>query len=143
MRYGRSPRAGCCGCRRQLLLQAPDLLEAAGYVPHDGDDAIHMPLRVLERHDRELQRDALPALADARHRQEVAVAVVARTGRYDIAEPLPMRCTEALRDDEVQRLPERLVGMMAEDPHGSRVHTWMIPSRSVAITASATAERMA
>src|SRR5918993_1482519 len=101
MCYGRSPRAGCCGCRRQLLLQAPDLLEAAGHVPHDGGDAMHMPLRILERHDSELQRDALPVLADARHRQEVALAVVARAGRHDMAEPLPVTCTEALRDDEV------------------------------------------
>jgi hypothetical protein len=32
---------------------------------------------VLEQHDGELQRDALPILANARHRQEVTLAVVA------------------------------------------------------------------
>jgi hypothetical protein len=33
-----------------------------------------------------------------------------------MTEPLPVTRTETLRDDEVQRLFERLVGTMAEDP---------------------------
>ena len=38
---------------------------------------VHVPLLVLEQHDGELQRDALPVLANTQHRQEVTLAVVA------------------------------------------------------------------
>jgi hypothetical protein len=109
------------GCVRQLLLQASDFLEAAGHVTHDGGEAVHLPLLILERHNGELQRDPLAVLADTRHRQEVARAVMALTGCYDVPEALPVACTQALRDDEIQRLPQRLAGVVAEDPFGPGV----------------------
>jgi hypothetical protein len=51
----------------QLLLQASDLLEAAGHVAHHGSEALHLPLLVLERHDCELQRDPLTIFAETRY----------------------------------------------------------------------------
>ncbi len=76
MSYGRSPDPGCCGCFRQLLLQA--LISSKRLVTsHMTAYDVHVPLMVLEQHDGELQRDALPILANARHRQEVTLAVVA------------------------------------------------------------------
>src|SRR4051794_20656119 len=104
-------RAWRCGCLRQLLLQASDFLEAAGHVPHDGSQATHCSSPILERHDGELQRDPLAVLADARHRQQIAFAVMALAGCYDTAEALPVTCPQALRDDEVERLTEGLAGV--------------------------------
>src|SRR4051794_11253718 len=51
-----SVRARGCSCLRQLFLQAPDLLEAAGHVAHHSGEAVHLSLLILERHNGELER---------------------------------------------------------------------------------------
>jgi hypothetical protein len=64
------------------------------------------------------QRDPLPILAQTRYRQEIALAVMALARRHHMAESFPVEGTQALGNDEIERLAESLVGLMAEDPLG-------------------------
>ena len=67
------------------------------------------------RHDRELDRDPLAVLADGRHRQKIAISIPAPAGLDNLPPALPVGGPEALGDDQVERLPDRLPGAMPED----------------------------
>ena len=56
-----------------------------------------------------------------RHRQQIAFTVMALARCHNAAEALPVARAQALRDDEVERLPQRLVGTIIEDPLGAGV----------------------
>ena len=84
-------------------------------VSHDGRHADHLARLIPERHDREFERDAPSILSDSRNGKDVAVAVPGLPCRHHLSITAPVARPQPLRNDDVQRLADRIVAGMAED----------------------------
>jgi hypothetical protein len=105
----------------ELLPQGAHFLEANRDVSHDGRHADHLACLVPKRNDRELERDASSILSDPWNGKNVAVAIPALAGLHDVTIAQPMARAQPLRNDDVQRLSDRVAARQAEDALGPRV----------------------
>jgi hypothetical protein len=84
------------------------LLPAAGLVADNRTDAGHIAARVLEKHNREGDRDAPAILAERGDPQDVG-AIASLPSAHDIAIVGPVPVTEAVRDDQVKRMYKKIL----------------------------------
>src|SRR4051794_888232 len=113
---GISPALSTLSGGGELPTKRLHLLEPLRHVAHERRHADPAAALVLERHDRELDRDAPAVLADGRHREKIPVAVPAPAGLDDPPPAFPVSGAQTLGDDQVERLPDCLAGAVSENP---------------------------
>src|SRR4029453_8222403 len=85
---------------------------------------------------RELDRNPRAVPGQAGYRQQVAVAIAARSRFHRVAKSAPVPGTQVFGNDEVERLAGGPLRREAENPLRAGIQNVMRPSRSVAMIAS-------
>src|SRR5205823_7516038 len=96
-------------------LQFPHLLKALGHVAHDGHGARDSLRPISQQHDGELDRNPRALPGQAGYRQQVAVAIAARTRLHCLAKSAPVPGTQVFGNDQVERLAGGLGGRRSEE----------------------------
>src|SRR5262249_31790622 len=100
----------------QLLL----LLPGRGHVAQERRDAGDGPAVVVDDRDAKLERHSATALVQRRNSQAAAATSAHAAGHHGVV-PGPVTRPQLLRDDEIERLADRIGGGVAEGRFGPRV----------------------
>jgi hypothetical protein len=114
---GCTPAAQCS----KFTLQRPRLLEPSGDVAQDCRDTHHPAVVAAKWYDSEFDGDARAALAQCRHREDLTSTVSTFPSAHGGIEPLPVALSQALRNDQIQRLADCLGLSEAEYARRSRI----------------------
>jgi hypothetical protein len=113
---------------RNLAPQRAQFLKPRRNIAQDGRQADYAPV-VVQGHNRELERNARSVLANAGNCKDITLAVPACPTRHHMSVSVPVALSQSLRNDDVQRLAERIATpatYRAPADHSNPSH-WMKP----------------
>jgi hypothetical protein len=104
----------------QLPPQLAEFFEPLRHVAHDRDYADHFP-GIIQRHDREFNRDRSSVSVQRRNRKQVSLSVTAFAGLHGVPVSVPVALPQPLGDDHVEGTANRGITGMTENAFSARI----------------------
>ena len=93
----------------ELTPQFADFFKALCRVPENGCRSNQLSYLGVQQDDCEFDRNAPSVLGQSRHRQKVALAVMAFAGCHYLSVSRPMACSEIFQNDQIEGATDSLL----------------------------------